>query len=183
MANLILFSGGIDSAAIVAHLASADDTLLYVHSPRGANPQFSNPAVHAAKAFGRPLFEMQADEAFGGEHQIHWLLEAADRQLRVKNYTNVWYGLFSGELSGNQKVASYAKAVSWFAGRNPSVSVSWPLYHLTKAQCVKLIPPHVFAHLSSCRYAANCQQCFKCMELNAAVKLLQEDEIETGKSI
>ena len=166
MARLILFSGGAESVAMTYLMAAPDDALLYV-KPATHSHLFSNPARRAAQALARPLTEVHGHEVPG--HQLKWLLPTAGEYAAARGLTEVWYGLYAGELDDPGKAAMYEAEVSTFGAKYPGIPVRWPLFHMSKREQIAALPAAVRDAINSCASASKCGHCFKCKELAGAL--------------
>lgn len=165
MARLILFSGGVESVAIVHTLSAMEDVLLYVTPPPWMLV-FSNSARVPAEILNRKLLECRAPSNLAS-HQAEWLFPLAASYVKKYGFSEVWYGLHAGEINTQEKSDMYEKAKTAFDAECQGVSISWPLYHLTKREQFALLTDELKRSVVSCRTASNCGYCRKCLELKA----------------
>lgn len=171
MTTLILFSGGCESVAL-ASTVSSNSLLVYIHPPENYLPLKAHPAETAALALKLPYLELNSCK-HSRDHQIFWLLEAISDIIVTRQITEVWYGLFKGELQDPNKLAIYYEALGNFNSKFPNIPVKWPLINLIKSEQLALIPKDIRSHIVSCKYASNCGLCNKCQDLATAVEELR----------
>ena len=168
--RLILFSGGVESTALLTR-ALPGDVLLTIE------PTFPNdrPTYHPRNA-------RQIAAMFG--HKVHFAhasipLEPLPyrfvHQMRVfvslcnlwvakdARITEVWCGRNSAEPGPKLKPFIDQMMAAW-AVLQPQVPFLHPLDHLSKRQQWELIPPEVRHLVSSCMHHQMCGTCAKCLE-------------------
>ena len=171
MNRLILFSGGVESTALLS-LATPNDILVTIRdeSPNGIPLTYEPEAVRTISEHygfkvnycsvklpydeGKPKFVYQ----LWLFHSIVSLWLAKDNSVK-----EVWYGLNKEEYSKVYKDFQNIKD-SWPI-LHPSVELKHPLVHLSKEEQWNLIPGDVKPMVRNCLFNFNCRQCKKCLEL------------------
>ena len=167
--RLILFSGGVESTALMTQ-ANPDDIALVVQ------PTFHNDwatyrkatAEQIAKRYGVRVVYARAEIPHLGAdtfvHQMTTFVSLASlmvaRNPRIKE---VWCGRNSSEPSGDIKGYIERNMAAW-ALLHPTVPFLHPLDHLSKPEQWAMIPEEVRPLVSSCIYHSMCGRCYKCKE-------------------
>lgn len=167
--RLILFSGGVESTALMT-LAKPGDLALILQ------PTFSTDVATYRKAsaeaiskhFGVKLayasFSLPDLEPHGPTHQMTAFISACNMVVaRGSNVTEIWCGRNSSEPTPNIKNYIDRHMAAW-AWMHPNVPFLHPLDHLTKREQWEMIPAEVRPLVSSCVYHSMCGQCYKCKE-------------------
>lgn len=171
MNRLILFSGGVESTALLS-IATPNDIIVTIRdeSPNGIPLTYEPGAVRSISKYygfkvnycsinlpydpGQPKFVYQV-WLF---HSIVSLWLAKDSSVK-----EVWYGLNKEEYSKVYK--DFHKIKDAWPILHPSVELKHPLVHLSKKEQWNLIPDVVKPMVRTCLVNFNCQQCRKCLEL------------------
>ena len=170
MSRLILFTGGIESTALLTQ-SKPDDVLLSI------TPVFPNDTVTYKKStsekiadyFGHKVTYAQISipiepTPYQFVHQMRVFISVCNLWV-AKNLqiTEVWCGRNSAEPGVILKPFIDQMMAAW-AVLHPNVQFLHPLDHLSKQQQWEFIPPEVKPLLSSCIYHTMCGRCHKCME-------------------
>lgn len=172
--NLILFSGGIESTALLG-LAKPSDQLLTVKAPyKNTLSGISNNYQQIADYYKLNVnyYESTALPALVSyEHQYNWLFVIAHLYALVYKPQELWLGYHSQEThqyqSYNiQRRYSYEQLHKMWYVLHPSIRINRPLQHLTKREQYQLIPQQLQTLTQSCYYQPRCNHCKKCQELD-----------------
>ena len=180
--KLILFSGGVESTALLS-IAEKEDLLLVCEFPfkKYQTGYDLEKCQKLADHYGNQLLVYQCEMPDDGEkwvHQIHWLMFAAHLYINSRpDITSVWYGKTSEESIRftEQKNAIYKKHEDAWSILNPTVKFQRPLMFLSKKQQWKMIPDEIKSLVNSCVYNNDCGKCHKCKEFKRDV-LGEKDE-------
>lgn len=167
--RLILFSGGVESTALLTR-CSRDDVALVVA------PTFNNDFAtyrkstceQLAKRFGVKLVYAKADiPELGAQtfvHQMSAFIGLCNLMVaRNPRITEVWCGRNSAEPSADIKDYIERNMAAWGL-LQPDVPFLHPLDHLSKREQWALIPADARPLVSSCIYHSFCGMCHKCKE-------------------
>lgn len=173
MSRLILFSGGVESTALMTMSTpddiafvirptdvSSDRELTYNQSSVEAITGLYGLQLHYATFSIPKLAEMK--DCF--VHQMKTFIGLA--HIMVNQYpfiTEVWCGRNCDEPSPAIAPMIEQHMAAW-AILNPNVPFLHPLDHLSKVEQMALIPKEIRHHISSCVTHNNCGYCFKCKE-------------------
>jgi len=171
MSRLILFSGGVESTALLT-LAKSDDILLTIE-PTFPNdlPSYSAPKIDAiAEYYGLKIRYCKVEipiepKPFRFVHQMRIFVSLANLWV-AKDWaiTEVWCGRNVKEPNDNLRPLIDQMMNAWNV-LQPRVPFQHPLDHLSKRQQWDMIPADVKPLVSSCMYHQMCGTCRKCMEL------------------
>lgn len=170
MSRLILFSGGVESTALLT-MSRPDDVVLTI------NPSFAS----EVETYRRDLSEQIADH-FGRTVQYASITASVDpapfqfvHQMRAfisvcnlwvakdTRITEVWCGRNSAEPGEKLRPFIEQMMQAW-AVLHPNVAFLHPLDHLSKREQLALIPEAVRPLISSCMHHRWCGTCKKCLE-------------------
>lgn len=173
---LILFSGGVESTAMLT-IARDNDILLNIdHVYPGAilSPN-SIKAEKIAQAFNKQVqYSTLSIPAGGGEfvHQMRYFIFVASLWVaRDSSVTEIWCGRNSAEPSGNIKPFIEDMMLLWTT-MHPTVAFDHPLDHLSKTEQWNLIPKHIQPLVSWCITDSDCGKCHKCVEFKDMVTIV-----------
>jgi len=169
--RLILFSGGVESTALLT-LADKEDILLLSELPfRKYENGYDIEKCHLiADHFGNRLITYKCEMPDDGkkwQHQIHWLMFAAHLYVNSRDdITEVWYGRTKEEntVFTPEKRAIYKNHEDAWSILNPKINFFKPLEFLKKKQQWNLIPDEVKPFVVSCIFNNDCGTCHKCEE-------------------
>lgn len=168
MSSLILFSGGVESTALLS-MARPNDTLLCIEPvyPGDLHTFRRATAEQIAKHFGFEVRYASADIPMLGPfvHQMRVFISICNLWVaKDASIRQVLCGRNSSEPSPD--IAPFIKQMMFAWGvLHPDVEFLHPLDHLTKKEQLALIPAEVRPIVSSCIYHTNCGECVKCREL------------------
>lgn len=174
MARVILFSGGVESTALLT-MADRDDLLLVCEVPfKDYKPGYNlDTCRKIAKRYGMQLVTFSCGLQFNRTewlHQLNWLLMAANLVVKgSKNYTEVWIGLQPKDVEAQYKQSIYGQMFGMWEVLNPEVMLRAPMRHLTKKMQWKLIPDDIKSLVNSCSEGTNCGTCRKCEEFKTGI--------------
>jgi 7-cyano-7-deazaguanine synthase in queuosine biosynthesis len=168
--RLILFSGGVESTALLTQ-AEADDILLTINPvyPSDLKTYDQHRAERIAAHFGHRIHYASASIPvdplpFRSVHQMRVFVSIANLWVaKDGGITEVWCGRNSAEPSEELRPFIDQMMRAWDV-LQPNVAFRHPLDHLTKRQQLELIPNAVRPHLSSCIHHRWCGICKKCLE-------------------
>jgi len=169
--RLILFSGGVESTALLTLYQPGDHVMVVEH----AHDKTSDPMApfKILKAMGienviKPRFDLGVPTNGPAMYQLHWLLAVAgvfvEKRVRIRQ---VWYGLHQGEPHEPRTRGEYERLKTMWAAWHPQVSLVSPFIHLTKDWQWDLIPDEVRPLVRNCLTLNDCGTCRKCLELKA----------------
>lgn len=171
MSRLILFSGGVESTALLT-VAKADDVVLTVLPTFPDDmPSFRDGTTQQiAEHFGHVVQFARADVPIVQlpprfVHQMRIFISlcnlwvAKDRHIEA-----VWCGRNSAEPGHELRPFIDQMMFAW-AALHPSVPFLHPLDHLSKREHWELIPEAVRPLVSTCIHHRTCGTCYKCREL------------------
>lgn len=165
--NLILFSGGVESTALMT-MAKPGDVALVIQLPYSM-PSFRPDSVKKiASHFGVRLAYVSPElpDLGGGvfAHQMTTFVSVCSMFVaRHPNITEVWCGRNSSEPSAGIARMIEDHMIAW-ARMHPATPFLHPLDHLSKREQWELIPRVVRPFISSCVYHSFCGTCPKCKE-------------------
>lgn len=187
MSRLLLFSGGVESTAMMT-VKNPDDVVITVEdtSP-GEKPTFHRLAVQNIAAsmkfdveFCTVHFPFQRPKQYWN-YQMWYLLPIAGlRIIRDHRITELWYGgekagneppFTEGTISLNDPQKKYKQLKAAWDTMFPQVSLVFPLEQYTKQEQWEFIPDHVKPLVRTCLNNTNpnedfnCGTCRKCQEL------------------
>jgi hypothetical protein len=168
MSRLILFSGGVESTALLT-LAQRDDRLLTIEEtfPQDLATFRRETARRIARHFGLDIDYARIELPITGSfvHQMRVFISVCNLWCaRDPSITEVWCGRNSTEPNAHIRPLIDQMMAAWSV-LHPTVQFLHPLDHLSKREQVELIPPEIRSIVSSCIYHINCGGCYKCREL------------------
>jgi 7-cyano-7-deazaguanine synthase in queuosine biosynthesis len=174
--RLILFSGGVESTALLT-IAEKQDILLLSDLPfaKYQTGYDKSKCEQIADYFGNRIIFYECcmpDDGEKWQHQIHWLMTAAHLYVNSRDdITEVWHGRSQDEnrKMSSQKIDTYARHEEAWRILNPKIKLFKPLEFLSKKQQWNLIPDEVKPLVNSCIYNNECGTCHKCKEFKLGV--------------
>ena len=170
MSKLILFSGGVESTAMLTK-ATKDDIVMVIRdtSPKAYITYHPNRVEEIAKAFGIKLhytdIKIPIERERNFVYQLWTFIPVALLWTsRFPRITEVWYGLNNQEPSDVAK-KDFDKCLEIWKTANSNITLKFPFRHLSKQQQWKMIPKHVQPLITSCLFGKFCGICHKCIEL------------------
>jgi 7-cyano-7-deazaguanine synthase in queuosine biosynthesis len=171
MSRLILFSGGVESTALLTK-ASKDDIVMTIRdtSPNDHYTYHPNRIEEIARAFKVKIQYTDLKIPIMKEQFVYQLWTFIPIAMmwcsRFPQITEVWYGLNNREPSPAPIVQeSFEKCKKIWSIAFPEISLKFPLRHLSKDQQWKMIPKHIQPLISNCLNNNFCGLCRKCVEL------------------
>lgn len=171
MFNLILFSGGVESTALLTK-AKKDDIVMTIRdtSPDDHYTYHPNRIEEIAKAMNVKIHYTDLKIPIKKEDFVYQLWTFIPISImwasRFPSIKEVWYGLNNTEPSSTPVVQdSFDRCVRMWKTTFPNVSLKFPLRHLSKEQQWQIIPKHVQPLITTCLYNTFCGNCRKCLEL------------------
>lgn len=170
MSRLILFSGGVESTALLT-IAKPDDVLLVIKPayPNDLQTYRQESVEKIATYFGHPLHWAQASIPieplpYSFVHQMRVFVSICNLWVaKDLNITEVWCG--RNVMEPSRKIAPFiAQMMAAWVVLHPEVPFLHPLDHLSKHEQWDLIPKEVRPLISSCIHHRMCGTCFKCLE-------------------
>ena len=171
MSRLILFSGGVESTALLTQ--SKPDDLLLTIEPTYPNDRPSFDPVKAdqlASYYGLKVHYCKVNipiepKPFRFVHQMRIFVSLANLWVaKSSEITEVWCGRNSKEPSEGITPFINQMMAAWNV-LQPRVPFLHPLDHLSKRAQWEMIPADLKPLVSSCMYHRMCGTCRKCMEL------------------
>jgi 7-cyano-7-deazaguanine synthase in queuosine biosynthesis len=172
MTRLILFSGGVESTAMLARSAPGDIALT-IFDAGEPDPTFDRwgvtgiaLALERRLAFGR-LDIGKARDRRAFVYQTFALTAGASLWVsKDPSITEVWYGLKKGDPTPNV-AEQYHRCMDGWAAMHPGVPFRAPLIDLTEAEQWLQIPAKVRSMVRNCLFGTDCGTCRKCVKLKA----------------
>lgn len=171
MNRLILFSGGVESTAMLTK-AKKDDIVMAIRdtSPDNHYTYHPNRIEEVARAMDVQIQYTDLKIPIHKEDFVYQLWTFIPISImwvsRFPSIKEVWYGLNNKEPSPAPIVQdSFDKCVRMWKIACPDVSLKFPLRHLSKEQQWNMIPKRVQPLISNCLYNNFCGVCRKCVEL------------------
>jgi len=171
LSRLILFSGGVESTALLTK-AKKDDIVMTIRdtSPEDYYTYHPNRVEEVAKAMNVKIQYTDIKIPIHREDFVYQLWTFIPISImwasRFPSIQEVWYGLNNKEPSTLPVVQdSFDRCVKIWKVAFPNVTLKFPLRHLSKEQQWKMIPKHVQPLITTCLYNTFCGKCRKCLEL------------------
>jgi 7-cyano-7-deazaguanine synthase in queuosine biosynthesis len=166
MTRIILFSGGVESAALLP-LANKGDTLLMVEPFHGPDVVFfvREKALKLAAHYGMKV-EIASFKLPAGIRPVQMWALSRIASLWVSTFTNtkeVWWGRNKDDIKPHMAVEFDRIVESWKVA-HPGVPLLSPLSHLSKAESWEVIPQELRPLVHSCIHVVPCGSCGKCQE-------------------
>ena len=167
--KLILFSGGVESTALLTQ-ASKEDIALVI------NPVYATDMVtyrkhtmeQIAKAYGLSIvyvnFQLPEFKNSAFVHQMSTFVSVCNLMVQKNpQITEVWCG--RNILEPHKDIQDYIEKnmLAWSI-LNPNIPFKHPLDHLSKKQQWDLISQNIQPLVSSCIHHTFCGRCYKCKE-------------------
>jgi 7-cyano-7-deazaguanine synthase in queuosine biosynthesis len=166
--KLILFSGGVESTALLT-IAAPDDILITINKVfSNSTPSFQKEFVDkVALYFGKQTNYCTVEIPSNTQvfvHQIQYFFSVASLWVaKDPSITEVWNGTRNDEIPKNQNL--FDRVTQSWDIMFPNVKFTSPLGHLTKQGHWNLIPEEIRPSVKSCTHAgAICCCCQKCLE-------------------
>lgn len=174
MRRLILFSGGVESTALLT-LADKKDLLLTCEIPfKGIPGCLDYTKCRAiASMFGNSLIEFKFPIQIQERqwlHQINWFIFACHLVAESRgDISEVWWGMHHDE---SHKVKNYSidrrraleKCMTAWSVLQPTIKFSIPLEFESKDKQWQRIPDDVKKYVNWCSFNNDCGKCAKCLE-------------------
>ena len=177
MSRLILFSGGVESTAMLTR-ATKNDIVMTIRdtSPRAYITFHQNRVEEIAKLMHVKIhytdIKIPIEREKDFVYQLWTFVPIAILWAsRIPRITEVWYGLNNQEPSDMAR-KDFEKCVQVFKVAYPNVALKFPLRHLTKKQQWDIIPSNVQPLITSCLFNKFCGTCHKCLELKELRKAI-----------
>jgi len=173
MSRLILFSGGVESTAMLTK-ANRDDIIMTIRdtSPDDHYTYHPNRIEEIARAMNVKIQYTDLKIPTMKEQFVYQLWTFVPVCMmwtsRFPSIKEVWYGLNNKEPSSIPVVQdSFDRCIKMWKVAFPEIPLKFPLRHLSKEQQWKMIPKHVQPILTNCLYNNFCGTCRKCLELKS----------------
>lgn len=170
MSRLILFSGGVESTAMLT-LASKSDIVTTVRdtSEKMYTTHHSDSVEAITKSFGLDLHYTDLRIPLAHErtslYQLLTFINLAGLWVtRFPRITEVWYGITKDEPCTTMR-STFDHCVGVWNAQHPKVPLKFPLSHLSKQEIWDMIPEGIQPLVSNCIFESKCGQCRKCIEL------------------
>jgi 7-cyano-7-deazaguanine synthase in queuosine biosynthesis len=174
MSRIILFSGGVESTALLANARGGDFALtVFDHTPGGDTTARLTWCEEIAAKLEVPLKTASVSvsrarnyASEGHIHQLWWLLSAVNLWIaHDRRVTSVLYGLESTPL--NDMSADVLSRVRPALRTLHGVDIEAPFRHLSKEEQWGMIPAEVRPLVRNCTFSSDCGRCAKCKQLKA----------------
>lgn len=179
MTKLILFSGGVESTALLTQ-AKPEDVLLTIQPtyPNDRPTYRTSYAEDVASFFGFRIHYAGAtipfeEVPYNFVHQMRTFVSLANLWVaKDSRITEVWCGRNCKEPSP-KLIPFIEQMMEAWKVLHPQVAFLHPLDHLTKKEQWDMIPVAIRDKVSSCVFHRNCGTCKKCLELVCLSENLQ----------
>jgi len=172
--NLILFSGGVESTALLSRVSS-NDLIITVKQPYINNLEtYSEHGTKILKyyALEREFVNLNIPSKPLFVHQLKYFIPIASLIWQTMPFKEIWIGRNVEDKTQEvlELVDTLQTGLNSFA---PGVVINHPLDYLTKQEQWDSIPKELRPLVVSCIYKNNCKRCYKCKEKNSLI--LQKD--------
>ena len=170
MSRLILFSGGVESVAMLTK-ASKDDIVMTIRdtSPNHYHTYHPNRIEEVARAMKVQIqytdIKIPIEKSKGFVHQLWTFTPIAIMWAsRFPEINEIWYGLNNTEPSALAK-DDFEKCIKIWKIAFPQINLRFPLRRFSKEQQWSMIPKHIRPLITTCLNNNFCGTCRKCIEL------------------
>ena len=172
--NLVLFSGGVESTALLSRVSS-NDLIITVKQPYVNNLEtYSEHGTKILKyyALERQFVSISIPSNPLFVHQLKYFIPIASLIWQTVPFKEIWIGRNVEDKTQEvlELVDTLQAGLNMFA---PGVVINHPLDYLTKQEQWDIIPKQLKPLVVSCVYKNECNRCFKCKEKNSLI--LQKD--------
>ena len=172
MSTLILFSGGVESTAMLG-LAQPGDRLLSVAPVYERDIQLvARKALKIANYYGMAI--ERASLLMKRPPMQMWELSSIASAFVAgdSSITAVWWGMNKDDVNALQQ-DSYDRVTAAWPLAHPTVPLTAPLRHLSKLEQWNMIPDEIKPHVHTCILHYVCGECRKCQErIEAGIPLV-----------
>lgn len=169
--KLILFSGGVESTALLDN-ATKEDIILCISSifPKSLTTYNKDNVEKICNHYGlTPTYATininYVPSIFTFTHQMTEFITICNLMCHKNtDITEIWCGRNSSEPNNNIKDYINKQMILWNMLQE-NVEFKHPLDYLSKQEQYELIPKEIRKYVSSCIHHSNCGQCNKCKEL------------------
>lgn len=181
MKRLILFSGGVESTALVTIKQDTDVVITIEDTSTGERPSFHRPAIlniaeqlHFSVQFCSFTLPCVRNRMHFAYQLWSFACVAALWLTKDPAITEVWYGLNKSSIPEHDIHHPRKRFAQLEAGWNawhPTIPLQFPLKDYTKIEQWKMIPDHIKPLVRTCVHNiyperdVNCGHCHKCEEL------------------
>ena len=170
MSRLILFSGGVESTALLTK-ASKDDIVMTIRdtSPNHYYTYHPSRIEEVAKAMKVQIqytdIKIPIEKSKGFVYQLWTFIPITIMWAsRFPEINEIWYGLNNTEPSALAK-DDFEKCVKIWKIAFPQINLRFPLRRFSKEQQWSMIPKHIRPLITTCLNNNFCGTCRKCIEL------------------
>lgn len=167
--RLILFSGGVESTAMLTQAKHEDILVTVSKTYRNYALGYNQTSIeYIASYYNKKIQYTEINIPVDTNSFVHqmWYLQAVATLWVVKDQdiTEVWCGRHSTDLEKPELRSFIDKMMSIWDYTHPNVPFNHPLDHLTKLEQWNLIPNEIKQYVSSCSTGLRCGNCYKCKE-------------------
>lgn len=170
MSRLILFSGGVESTALLTK-ASKDDIVMTIRdtSLNHYHTYHPNRIEEVARAMKVQIqytdIKIPIEKSKGFVYQLWTFIPITIMWAsRFPEINEIWYGLNNTEPSALAK-DDFEKCVKIWKIAFPQINLRFPLRRFSKEQQWSMIPKHIRPLITTCLNNNFCGTCRKCIEL------------------
>ena len=170
MSRLILFSGGVESIAMLTK-ASKDDIVMTIRdtSLNHYHTYHPNRIEEVARAMKVQIqytdIKIPIEKSKGFVYQLWTFIPITIMWAsRFPEINEIWYGLNNTEPSALAK-DDFEKCVKIWKIAFPQINLRFPLRRFSKEQQWSMIPKHIRPLITTCLNNNFCGTCRKCIEL------------------
>ena len=178
--KLILFSGGVESTALLT-MSKKEDLILICECPREdyvKNDVNWDNCRKIVNYFGNESIEFKFPTTIKGTkwvHQINWFIFISHLIAESRgDISEVWWGMHHDE---SHKIKTHTierrrileKCMTAWRVLQPKIKFQIPLEFMPKKQQWNLIPEEIKPLVNSCLYGNKCGNCNKCEEVKTLV--------------
>jgi 7-cyano-7-deazaguanine synthase in queuosine biosynthesis len=187
MRRLILFSGGVESTALLT-IANSNDILLICDIPRkdfGGGLDWEK-CRRIARHFGNETVEFKFPTKIEGKqwmHQINWFIFASHMIAESRgDISEVWWGIrYDDGINLPERKPIFEKCMTAWKILQPTIDFISPLEASSKTDQWKIIPNEIKRYVNWCNTNNNCGVCRKCLEFKKYCGEIPKHEVYTPK--
>lgn len=187
MRRLILFSGGVESTALLT-IANSSDIILICDIPRkdfGGGLDWEK-CRRIARHFGNETIEFKFATKIEGKqwmHQINWFIFPCHMIAESRgDISEIWWGIrYNDGINLPERRHIFEKCMCAWKILQPTINFISPLESLSKTKQWQMIPNEVKRYVNWCNTNNNCGVCRKCLEFKKYCGEIPKHEVYSPK--
>lgn len=187
MRRLILFSGGVESTALLT-IANSNDILLICDIPRkdfGGGLDWEK-CRRIARYFGNETIEFKFPTKIEGKqwmHQINWFIFSCHMIAESRgDISEIWWGIrYNDGINLPERRHIFEKCMCAWKILQPTINFISPLESLSKTKQWQMIPNEIKRYVNWCNTNNNCGVCKKCLEFKEYCGEIPKHEVYSPK--